>query len=243
MARYRYEGTRMFHLVTRTWNPIAIYPCYHQCVYCWSQKLIRRLRIEKYLSTGGKPVLVEKELRRRFDPGDFVFVGSMCDIFADIVPTYMIAAVLDHIRSFPKTTFLLLTKNPRRYWEFRDRLKDMDNVVAGATIETDNDDLYTRHRISRAPPPSKRIGWMHTISRVVPRTMVSIEPVLDFTNPRSFAEKIAEIQPEFVYIGYDNYNNRLPEPPLDKTLELVDVLRQHGITVYEKTIRRAWYET
>jgi len=51
-----------------------------------------------------------------------------------------------------------------------------------------------------------------------------------------------ELEPEFIYIGYDNYGNKLPEPPLSMVLRLINALRSHGITVYEKTLRKAWYE-
>jgi hypothetical protein len=45
-----------------------------------------------------------------------------------------------------------------------------------------------------------------------------------------------------IYVGYDNYNNKLPEPSLDKNLFLIKKLRDNGFLVLEKTIRRAWYE-
>jgi hypothetical protein len=41
-------------------------------------------------------------------------------------------------------------------------------------------------------------------------------------------------------VGYDNYNNRLPEPTLSKTMQLIDCLEKTGITVYRKTLREAW---
>jgi len=54
---------------------------------------------------------------------------------------------------------------------------------------------------------------------------------------------ILNINPEFgVSIGYDNYNWRLPEPPLAKTLQLIEELEKHGIKVERKTLRKAWWE-
>jgi len=44
-----------------------------------------------------------------------------------------------------------------------------------------------------------------------------------------------------VYVGYDNYDNRLPEPPLKKTLMLLDDLSEMTFVV-RKTIRPAWFE-
>jgi hypothetical protein len=52
----------------------------------------------------------------------------------------------------PKELFLLLTKNPEHYKDFLGSMPK--NVVLGATIETDNDELYLQHKISQAPLPS-----------------------------------------------------------------------------------------
>ena len=240
MARSRYAGSRMFHLVTRTWNPIT--GCLHGCVYCWSRRLVEtRLRwITRKYRHGFKPAFHEEELSELFKPGEFVFVSDMGDMFGDWVPEEWIMRVLDVVRRFPKTTFLFLTKNPRRYHVLKGTLCLYRNAIFGATIETDIDDLYAGHRISGATTPSERIQCMRSLGAL--RKMVSIEPVIEFSNPKTFAERVAEIEPEFVYVGYDNYNNKLPEPPLSKTLELIDTLRSHGIVVYEKTIRKAWWE-
>jgi len=47
------------------------------------------------------------------------------------------------------------------------------------------------------------------------------------------------IQPEFVAVGYDNYNNHLPEPPLEITENLIHGLEAYEIKVYRKTLREA----
>jgi len=44
--------------------------------------------------------------------------------------------VLWHIARFPDTTFLLLTKNQKRYYDFIDIMPN--DVFLGATIETDD---------------------------------------------------------------------------------------------------------
>ena len=68
---------------------------------------------------------------------------------------------------------------------------------------------------------------------------ISIEPVLDFT--LNFAERIRDIGPFMVYVGYDNYNNKLPEPPLNKTEKLVQELMSFTLVI-KKTMRPAWFE-
>jgi three-Cys-motif partner protein len=179
--------------------------------------------------------LNEEEFKRKFN-GDFVFVCDMGDIFSPGVRDEWIVKVLEHVRRFLGTTFLLLTKNPRRYWEFLDKMPR--NTILGATIETDDDELYHKYKISRAPLPSERIKAM--IELPWDKKFVAVEPILDFT-PK-FAELLAEIKPILIYVGYDNYNNRLPEPPLVKTRNFILDLRRRGVNVREKTLRYAWYE-
>jgi len=68
---------------------------------------------------------------------------------------------------------------------------------------------------------------------------ISIELILDF-DLEIFTNWIKEIDP-LVYIGYDNYEWRLSEPTLEKTLNLVNELRKFTLVVV-KTIRNAWSE-
>jgi len=232
----------MFHLVTRTWNVIT--GCKHNCIYCWSRRLVEtRLKhtTRKYRD-GFKPRFHPEELKRRFREGEFIFVADMGDAFGNWVPRDWILRVLDVVRRYPKTTFLFLTKNPARYLEFIDEFRGLGNVILGATIETDLDDLYVGHGISNAPRPTERFRALREVREHDLRVMVSVEPILDFSL-YDFFMKIAGLEPEFVYVGYDNYGNRLPEPSLGKTLELIEALRSYGITVYEKTLRKAWHES
>jgi hypothetical protein len=46
-----------------------------------------------------------------------------------------------------------------------------------------------------------------------------------------------EIKPELIVIGYDNYNNGLPEPSLAKTEKFIKDLRDKGFHVQTKTLR------
>jgi hypothetical protein len=93
-------------------------------------------------------------------------------------------------------------------------------------------------KVSQAPLPSRRIKAMKHLPWGL--KLVAVEPILDFTD--RFDREIAEIKPVIVYIGYDNYGNRLPEPPLQKTVSLVRFLEARGIEVKTKILRPAWYE-
>jgi len=68
---------------------------------------------------------------------------------------------------------------------------------------------------------------------------LSIEPIMDFDR-EDFAHWIILLNPEVVYIGYDSKRKHLPEPPLAKTLGLIDDLTGAGIHVERKLLRERW---
>jgi len=220
---------KMFDVVTRTWNPIT--GCLHFCKYCWARRFVeRRLKYTRKYRNGFSPKIHFEEFNKRFD-GGFVFVSDMGDMFGDWVPDEWIMRVLDHIRKFSETEFLFLTKNPKRYLEFLDYFPE--NLVLGATIETNQDDLYKGYRISRAPLPSERYKVMRDLEW--DKKFISVEPILDF-DLDVFVQWIREIKPVMVYVGYDNYNCGLPEPSLEKTKSLIQLL-QRFTEVRVKTLR------
>jgi DNA repair photolyase len=228
-------GSRVLDLATEVWNPIT--GCLHSCIYCWARRLVlTKLRIFPRYRDGFTPKLNEGELRRSFKPNTLVPCYDMSDIFSPGVRDEWVCKVLEHIAKHPKTLFLLLTKNPERYKDFLSAMPR--NVILGATIETDNDELYLQHKVSQAPLPSRRIKAMKHLPWGL--KLVAVEPILDFTD--RFDREIAEIKPVIVYIGYDNYGNRLPEPLLQKTVSLVRFLEARGIEVKTKILRPAWYE-
>jgi hypothetical protein len=175
---------------------------------------------------------VESELRRRFHQG-LIFVSDMGDLWGEWVPNEWIKKVLKAVEQSPDATFLFLTKNPVRYYEFLHQMPD--KVVLGTTIESNRQLVGT----SKAPPVFWR-AWAMTHLDFRPK-MVSIEPILDF-DMEPFVRMIQLIHPEFVYCGMDNWNHHLPEPTLEKTQLLITELRKFT-EVREKTIRRAWYES
>lgn len=213
--------SKMFPFITvPDFNPLGG-ECKHNCSYSWCKQLINRYPVlkKKYQGT---PFIDEKQLKRVFKSTDFVFVCDMCDLFGDWVPSELILRILDYIENSP-AQFLLLTKNPKRYHEF----PLPKNCVAGATIESDwNLD------VTKAPDPMKRIEAMRELHH---RKMVSVEPIMVHSD--AFPFMVASIHPEFVAVGYDNYNNHLQEPSLSETESLISVLESFGIKVYRKTIR------
>jgi hypothetical protein len=140
--------------------------------------------------------------------------------------------ILARIKQLPDRTFLIQSKNPRVFSNFR----FPENVRLGTTIETNRDDLY--NGISKAPPPSQRFKAMLKLAH--PRKIVTIEPVLDF-DVEIVAEWVRDIRPVTCYIGYDSKKNYLPEPELSKVEVLMEKLKE-TTNVRAKTIRKAWWE-
>ena len=248
----------MFPFITvPPWNPLGG-ECLHRCSYCWAQGpkgLANRYKMRKYQ---GKPRIVESELLRKFEADDFVFVCDMCDLFAEAVPKKMILRILGAIERNSQVKFLLMTKNPGRYGILAGLEKIPSNAVLGVTVETNrcrfrvNGQELSYFDISQACPPKTRLLSMETLwfGRLISKGFVrahfiSIEPIMDFNlegpEPRdNFAEYIIGLQPWAVAVGYDNYDNHLPEPSLAKTMQLIECLEKAGIAVFRKTLREAW---
>ena len=215
-----------------TWNPIT--GCMYNCVYCWARNYAKRLAamdIEPYKTHGFKPTFVEWRLKQKLPKDGFIFVSDMGDMWGDWIPKEWILKVLNILIAKPKTRFLFLTKNPLRYHEFLNMFTD--NMMFGATIETNRS-----NKLSRAPPQKERFEAMRSLDWK--HKAVVVEPILDF-DPE-FVDWIKEIRPEMVYVGYDNYNNRLPEPQLNKTKALIIEL-QGKVQVEARNLSKAWFET
>lgn len=230
---------RMFPFITKTWSPIAggvnvnddkIYACPFRCSYCWANQLINKFpkgNLGKKYS--GSYRIHKPAIKEWISPDDFIFVQCMSDIGAPDIPHKIILEVLNFIRKKTSVSFLLMTKNPEFYTRYD--LWIPHNCVLGVTIETD----IKRHtsKFSKAPTPQDRIEHMK-YATIHHDTFISIEPIMDFSP--LFANSLSYIRPWGVAVGYDNYNNNLPEPELSKTLKLISDLGKYT-TVYKKSIR------
>ena len=161
----------------------------------------------------------------------------MGDLWANSTPDKVIEDILQIVWNSPDATFLMLTKNPHRYFEFMHIMPP--NVVLGVTIETDRYPS-SKKPYSLAPSPSLRYVNMGQLKLLHPeiKTMVCVEPIMDF-DLWTLAPMIMGIRPIYCYIGYDNHSHHLMEPPLEKTQKLIEVLQ--GFTeVRRKTLREKW---
>lgn len=194
--------------------------CKHACDYCYVGNKVApwlsRMGNDKYY---GEPRLIEKEFKTKLlvPKGYVVFVQSCGDLFAYGIPDAWIQRVLNHIRRYRNTIFLLQTKNPERFFDFN----IPQNCILGTTIETNRN-----YHMTKAPSPKERYYVFFTLCRDKNlRLMISIEPIMDF-DLDILVQWIQEINPEFVSIGADSGKNNLPEPASEKLKELLEILNK-----------------
>lgn len=190
-----------------TTNPIGG-RCQHECSYCYVGRL-RQRGLKKY---DGKPFLDEKwfKLNLKIPDRYILFVQSCGDLFGSWIPDLWIRQILERIREFPETTFLLQTKNPIRFLEFN----IPKNCILGTTIETNRD-----YKLTKAPSPKERFLAMKELPIYI-ETMISNEPVIDFDLAVMLAW-MGVLRPKFVSVGADSGKNNLLEPSALKLKQLL----------------------
>ena len=202
----------MYDFVDFTWNPIKG-KCMHDCVYCYMKKW-------GHLKP---PRLVEKEFyeftadMEKYGEGQPIFVGSSCDIFAEDIPSEWIEKVLKFCKLY-NNTYLFQSKNPARFFDFDNQFPE--DTMFGTTIESNRD--YPE--ISKAPKIIDRVDAMISLACEDFKTMVTIEPVLDF-DIDIMADVLDGINPEWVNLGADSGGHKLPEPSKEKILEFISDIK------------------
>jgi len=172
--------------------------------------------------------LVESELKTDMGSGNTIFVGSSCDCFADAIPDEWTGRMLEHLREYPKNTYLLQTKNPLAFVDWYGALPP--KVIYGTTIETNRD-----YKVSKAPDTELRAITMTGMTGV--KKLVSIEPVMDFDTD-IFTHWIKDINPSFVSIGADSKGHRLPEPSPEKLKALIENLQKFTEVKIKSNLKR-----
>ena len=193
----------MYVFVSHTWNTVKG-ECPHGCTYC-------------YMTRFGKqnPVRFdESELRTNLGSGNYIFVGSSCDMFADDIPGVWIEKTLEHCGKFTNK-YLFQTKNPKRLLDF-----ELPESVVCTTIESD---VVYDQIMANSPHPTERAKYMSILSGRGFETFVTIEPVMDFNLP-DMINLIKECNPRQINVGSDSGGNGLPEPSKDKLLNLISEL-------------------
>ena len=207
----------MYEFVTHTWNAIKG-ECPHGCTYC-------------YMTRWGEqnPVhLDRKEFKTNLGRGNFIFVGSSCDMFAEDIPDNWIDETLDHCEKFDNR-YLFQSKYPQNFLVFLRH--NMPQVIC-TTIETNR---WYPDIMVESPRPEDRADSMSVLKGL--SRFVTIEPILDF-DLEPMVELIKRCEPEQVNIGADSGKNSLPEPSFEKVLELIGKLEEFTIISKKKNLAR-----
>lgn len=220
----------MYDWITGTWNPIGG-ECPHNCSYCYVKGFRFPSLKAKY---SGSPRLVYPELEKKLGTGNFWFVGSCIDIFANGVPPRWKDETLDHCGKF-NNRYLFQTKSPQYMVSYLDRGQFPEDTVFGTTIETNR--IYPQ--MGNAPGPKQRANAMVDLKILdcEVETMLTIEPVIDF-DIAYFLPLIQRIEPEWVNIGADSGGHKLPEPPAGKVRELIAELSKFTEVKIKKNLNR-----
>lgn len=211
----------MYDFVTHTWNTVKG-ACYHDCSYCYMKRWGKQ-----------KPVRFdEKELKTDLGSGNFIFVGSSCDLFAQDIPEEWISKTLKHCEKHD-SKYLFQTKNPDRFWDYIDACVVTDKSVLCTTIESNR---WYSDIMRNSPQPQMRFYALDNIKDVVP-LYLTIEPILDF-NLGVMVEWVKQIGFKQVNIGADSGNNNLPEPEWGKVQELITELEKVTVVKQKKNLAR-----
>lgn len=215
------ENGNMYQFVTHTWNTIKG-ECPHNCAYCYMKRW------------GKQPELHfdEKELKTDLGSGNFIFVGSSCDMWAYQIPINWIIDTAAHCRYFNKNKYLFQTKNSIRLYNLRPCLPQ--NVVLGTTIETNRS--YPEMGI--APDVKKRAWGMFQLNSYGFETMITVEPIMDFDLDK-LVGIIKFAEPKWVNIGANtNSKVKLPGPKPDKVKELITALKEFTEVKVKSNLKR-----
>lgn len=209
----------MYDFVTHTYNTIKG-QCWHDCSYCYMKRFkLNSVRFD------------EKELKTDLGEGNFVFVGSGCDMFNVKIPGDWIRDTLNKCNWYDNK-YLFQSKNPGRMIKWiEDEYINPDKVVLCATLETDR--IYPTI-MKRSPTPFERVINM---AGTVINKYITIEPIMDF-DLIPFVDMLKRCNPIQVNIGADSGNNNLPEPPGEKVKELIYQLEKFTKVKQKKDLNR-----
>lgn len=207
----------MYNFITHTWNVIKGH-CFHNCSYCYMKRWgeLKPVRFD------------EKELKTDLGSGNFIFVGSSCDMWSPNISIDWINRILEKTFEAKENKYLFQSKNPDRFDDFLTKMRMCD--VLATTIETNR--YYPEMGVT--PKPQKRAeALLHRGGK----TMITIEPVMDF-DLALFVDLIKSCKPSQVNIGADSGDNHLPEPPKEKIIELISELEKFTVVEKKKNLGR-----
>ena len=198
----------MYGWIDHTWNCMKG-SCYHSCGYCY----MLRWGVQKPLR------LDESEFRTDLGSGNFIFVGSSTDDFAEGVPSEWITMMLNYCDKF-SNRYLFQSKNPSRFLEFISHPVFKKAVVC-TTIETNR---FYSDVMCNSPRVELRAQAMAKLAELGIPTYVTCEPLLDFDLPE-LTSLVKMCHPLQVNIGRNSRRDvPLPEPEAEKVKALIKVV-------------------
>jgi hypothetical protein len=206
----------MYGFVTHTFNTIKG-ECPHGCTYCY----MKRFGKQK------PPHLDESEFKTDLGTGNYIFVGSSIDMFAESIDNSWVDKTLEYCRIFDNQ-YLFHTKNPKKLFH---KYIFGETPIKSKFITTIETNRHYSQIMKYSPTPQIRANnanWGNQNDK-----MITIEPVMDF-DIELFAEMIQRINPFQINIGADSGMNNLPEPSKDKLQIFISVLQGLGYNVHLK---------
>jgi len=155
------------------------------------------------------------EMNTNLGTGNYIFVGSSCDMFAENVDEGHIHTILKKCRD-SNNEYLFQSKNTERMLAFQ-KYFPVKSILC-TTIETNR--FYPPIMVS-SPTPEQRAISFNRLEGFY--KYITIEPIIDF-DIKNLTSMIRMINPLQVNIGADSGGNGLPEPSSEKIITLIDEL-------------------
>ncbi len=205
----------MYDFITHTWNTVKG-ECYHDCSYC-------------YMKRWGKlnPVRFDqKELKTDLGSGNFIFVGSSCDMFTNIEYDWILSTLYKCRQHDNK--YFFQSKNTFGFDSFINQKLFPKDTSFCTTIETNR---FYKEFMGNTPQPHERAFHLPI------NNYITIEPIMNF-DLGEFLTILNICHPKQINIGADSGNNKLPEPSKDKILELISELKKFTKVKLKKNLNK-----
>jgi DNA repair photolyase len=158
-------------------------------------------------------------LKTDLGSGNFIFVGSSTDDFAEGVPSEWITMMLDHCDRF-ENRYLFQSKNPARFLEFIEHPVFRKAVVC-TTIESNR---FYPEIMMNSPRIESRVQAMAELAAKGIPTYVTCEPLLEF-DLLELVSMLKTCHPQQVNVGRNSRREiLLPEPTSNDVQVLISEL-------------------